>query len=273
MIIDGTAEQKAALFVALAGAQKAIRGAGKDSKNPHFRTTYASLAAVIDAVRLPLAEHGIARLQGVEVEGHEVVVTTTLAHVEGGTVSSVLRAPVGKGGPQGIGSAATYARRYSLMGLVGLAPVDDDAEEAEGRGSIRGSQDQSGGARTPTPPFVRTGQDATLARMSTGARPVTPMPSTPSTADEKRRVWSAVKADTEKARATLRRRFFAAGTDHGLANLDDDARHALQATVLGFERFGAATDRDIAAATYRYRSGGDDLETTIGNAIKQQETP
>ena len=132
-----------ALAAALAAAQGKIENASKDSANPYFRSRYADLASIWDAIRGPLSEHGLAVVQPVRVEGSSVTVTTLLAHASGQWISSDLTMTAQRqmkdgGGwekldsPQAIGSCITYARRYALAAMAGVAPEDDDGEGAQG---------------------------------------------------------------------------------------------------------------------------------------------
>lgn len=112
---------------ALAKAQGAMRLAAKDKANPHFRASYATLASVWDACREPLSANGLAVVQCVaSVDRATVTVETRLLHEGGESVASSLTMPVAQPTAQGIGSAITYARRYALAALVGVAPDDDD---------------------------------------------------------------------------------------------------------------------------------------------------
>lgn len=117
---------------ALTGAQKAIGHASKSSVNPHFKSKYADLAAVIDAVKGPLNDNGIAFYQSCAVrDGGEVVLCTTLSHTSGQWLKSEYPLRPSKPDPQGFGSALTYARRYCLAAIVGIASEeDDDGNEA-----------------------------------------------------------------------------------------------------------------------------------------------
>lgn len=128
---------QAALFTALAEAQNEISNPALDSINPHFKAKYASLAALRNSVVPVLARRGIAVIQQVEYESGKVVCITTLAHKEGGTIRSQLSLPVPQPTPQAIGSAITYARRYSLAALVCVAgEEDDDAEGAKDKSPV-----------------------------------------------------------------------------------------------------------------------------------------
>lgn len=123
---------------ALVAALAELKGVAKDSKNPHFKNDYASLEAVIDTARPVLASHGLAFMQGLgEFAGNAMTVSTRIIHESGQWIESDFQMPVGKADPQGTASASTYARRYSLMGILGLPAVDDDAEAAMQRPPIR----------------------------------------------------------------------------------------------------------------------------------------
>lgn len=123
---------------AFVAAQAEIGGVAKDSKNPAFRSNYASLEAVIDAAKPILIKHQLAFLQmpGALTE-HGLSVTTMLLHESGQHISSTLTVPLSKRDPQGAGSAITYACRYSLMAMLGMPPVDDDGEAAMDRPAPR----------------------------------------------------------------------------------------------------------------------------------------
>lgn len=114
------------LAEALAKAQGEIRHAKEDAKNPHFNSTYASLAAVWDACREPLTKNGLAVAQIPEADGPKVTVTTMLLHTSGESIKGALCVTARDPSPQAIGSAITYARRYGLAAMVGISPSDDD---------------------------------------------------------------------------------------------------------------------------------------------------
>lgn len=120
----------AKLAEALCKAQGQMEGAAKDSVNPHFKNKYADLAAVWDAIRKPLAANGLSVIQFPRTVQNGVEIETTLLHSSGEFLRDVLWLPCSKADAQGIGSAITYARRYALMAVCGIAPVDDDGEAA-----------------------------------------------------------------------------------------------------------------------------------------------
>jgi len=123
-----------ALAKALATVQSQLEGAKKDSSNPFFKMKYATLASAWDACRDLLTANGLSVVQASSViEGRSFVLDTILLHESGQWISGQLSVPLVKEDPQGLGSAMTYARRYSLMAIVGICPEDDDAEEATKR--------------------------------------------------------------------------------------------------------------------------------------------
>lgn len=124
------------LFSALAAFQAECEAPKKLSTNPHFKSKYAGLEEVLETARKPLAKHGLALLQ-FPCGGSQgsVGVATMLTHKSGQWVRATVVFPLEKSSPQAAGSAITYARRYSAMAALGMAPEDDDGESAEGRGS------------------------------------------------------------------------------------------------------------------------------------------
>jgi hypothetical protein len=126
-----TSDQINELAGALAKAQGAIKGAVKDSLNPHFKNKYADLASVWDACRAQLASNGLSVVQSLGNDEAGVRITTMLLHSSGQWISDDLIMPAGATA-QTAGSAITYGRRYALAAMVGVAPEDDDANAASG---------------------------------------------------------------------------------------------------------------------------------------------
>jgi hypothetical protein len=133
------------LATALARVQKIIKQPTKRADNPFFKSKYADLHEVWAAVRGALSDEGIAVIQSpafstAELKGKVIgiiTISTTLVHgASGEWMTNVLRGTSENIGPQAIGSAISYFRRYSLQPLLMLTPddgSDDDAERAEGR--------------------------------------------------------------------------------------------------------------------------------------------
>ena len=119
------------LIGALIKAQSEMTFASKTGTNPHFKSGYAPLETVIDAVKNPLNDNGIFYLQKVYLaEGGQCVETEFHGH--GGVIKAGrVYVPADKQTPQGYGSALTYAKRYSLITACGLPSEDDDGNSAE----------------------------------------------------------------------------------------------------------------------------------------------
>jgi hypothetical protein len=119
------------LAKSLVKAQAAMSHAAKDSKNPHFKSAYSSLASVIDAVRPHLAANGLAFVQKLHNSDNSVGVETVLIHESGEEMScGILYIPVTKNDAQGLGSCVSYGKRYSLQAALGVASEDDDGNAA-----------------------------------------------------------------------------------------------------------------------------------------------
>lgn len=125
-----TSETIGKISESLAKAQGEMKPASFDAMNPHFRSRYATLASIMEACRSALSQNNIAIIQGTSVEEDRVVVNTMLTHSSGEWISDSLSMNINKDSPQAIGSAITYARRYSLSSMVGI--VSDEDDDAEG---------------------------------------------------------------------------------------------------------------------------------------------
>lgn len=135
-----TSETINELAAALSKAQGEITGALKDSANPFFKSKYADLASCWDACRGPLSKNGLSVIQIPEHDNQGICIglTTTLAHSSGQWMRGTLQVKPKDDTPQAMGSALTYARRYALTAVVGIAQVDDDGNAASGRANGNG---------------------------------------------------------------------------------------------------------------------------------------
>jgi len=120
---------------ALVAALAEIGGVVKGKANPAFKgSKYADLESVIAASKPILSAHGLVAIQlpGPLVNG-VLTLETVLMHESGEWISGDMGIALGKIDPQGVGSAISYSRRYSLMAALNMPAVDDDAEAAHGR--------------------------------------------------------------------------------------------------------------------------------------------
>lgn len=119
------------LYAAMAKAFPEIEGASKDKNNPHFKSKYADLGAVVEAIKPALTRHGLFFVQQTHEQEGGVCVETVVCHSSGESMPlGKLFVPASKQDAQGYGSALTYARRYSLMTAFGVCPEDDDGNAA-----------------------------------------------------------------------------------------------------------------------------------------------
>jgi hypothetical protein len=128
----------------MAAAFGEIEGATKSANNPHFKTKYADLTAVIEAIKPALINHGLFFTQHPKPSEKGITVETVLHHTNGDHLSlGELFVPANKQDAQGFGSALTYARRYALVTAFGV-PVEDDDGNAAAKG-----QSQQGAVSPP----------------------------------------------------------------------------------------------------------------------------
>jgi hypothetical protein len=122
---------RANLSASLVKALAEIEGAAKDKVNPHFKSKYADIASVIDAIKPVLAKYALGFTQHSQPSEDGVIVETVLHHASGESLSmGSLYVPANKRDAQGFGSALTYARRYALMTAFGVPAEDDDGNAA-----------------------------------------------------------------------------------------------------------------------------------------------
>lgn len=149
-----TSETIKEIAPALAKAIGAMGAAAKDGKNPHFRSTYATLASAVDAARAPLAENGLFVMQdqGGITEHNTIVLKTRIMHTSAEWIETICEAKPKSFAPQDIGSSITYLRRYGLMTALGI-PADDDDGNAASQGKqepdVKPRPAKNGNGKTP----------------------------------------------------------------------------------------------------------------------------
>lgn len=120
-------EQINELAKALADFQSEVKDPTKDKENPYFKSKYVALDGVLQTVRPVLAKHGLSVMQLPTSDETAVTVTTLLMHSSGQFIESEpFKVLLTKKDAQAAGSALTYARRYSLSSVLGIAWDDDD---------------------------------------------------------------------------------------------------------------------------------------------------
>jgi len=183
-----SSESVASLAAALAKAQleltnpekslvATIRPQTRGEVEQSFR--YAPLSSGLDIVRKTLGRHEIATIQTTAVEASTgtINLTTMLAHASGEWIASdwPVCSLADMAAPKRMGAALTYARRYALFTLVGIAGEDDlDAPDLnDGRESkVSPGPDQVTDATRPGRPDGYGGEGAGGARAARTARPI-----------------------------------------------------------------------------------------------------
>jgi hypothetical protein len=132
-----------AICAAMVKVALEIENPKRVARNPHFNSTYADLAEVIGRIRSLAAENDLTIVQAPGMNGDFVTVDTMIMHSSGEWLSFISQTPTPKRDPQGVGSAITYLRRYSLAAAFGLAQEDDDANQASATHSPPASRPQS----------------------------------------------------------------------------------------------------------------------------------
>ena len=119
------------IHAAYAAAFAQIEGATKSANNPHFKSKYADLTSVIEAIKPALAAHGLFFTQCPQTCDGGVTIETTLHHESGQSIAlGSLFMPANRNDAQAYGSALTYARRYALVTAFGVPTEDDDGNAA-----------------------------------------------------------------------------------------------------------------------------------------------
>jgi len=114
------------IYNALYDFQMKVTPLTKDANNPFFKSSYASLEHIQSHIKPILAECGLIVIQRNVYDG-QLFVETKVIHVESGEFeSSLFPVVVQKSDAQSYGSAVSYAKRYSLSGLLNLIIQDSD---------------------------------------------------------------------------------------------------------------------------------------------------
>lgn len=180
-----TSTEIAALLEALSAFQGAVTAPKKTSTNPHFKSKYADLAEVIETIKAPLAANGLSVFQAPvgAVEGGAIRIVTQVSHKSGQWIRTTFSMPVGQTNAQAVGTALSYARRYSLSAALGIAAEDDDGNEATKQPETKpASQQQRQEAAAPRPlatpsaataatPSSQTAKDAGASAAQSGEVP------------------------------------------------------------------------------------------------------
>ena len=116
------------IYKKISDFQSKVEAIKKKMTNPHYKSKYASLDDVLDAIKEPLRESGLVFIQIPYSDGLE----TSIVDIEDESqcIKSKIPYMLGKNDMQALGSAITYARRYALVSMLGLEQDDDDGNKA-----------------------------------------------------------------------------------------------------------------------------------------------
>lgn len=130
---EAPADKTAVFLKALLDVQHEMPGLQKKSINPHFGNKYVSLESLTDVVLPVLHKHGFVWVTFPTTIDGEPALRYNLIHTPSGeSIGDTMKLDADKTGPQGQGSAITYARRYVLMAILSLvADPDEDGEKAQ----------------------------------------------------------------------------------------------------------------------------------------------
>lgn len=120
--------------------QSEVKNPSNDAINPHFKSKYSTLANILNTILPILTKHKLAIIQNPSSDGSNVVINTTLLHESGEWIElDQFTIKPDKVTAQGLGSAITYGRRYTLSALLGISSEDDD-DGIIASGSMQNSQ-------------------------------------------------------------------------------------------------------------------------------------
>jgi hypothetical protein len=175
---DKNTEQAKKFAQALVKAVGELQNVAKTAANPYFKSKYAPLDAIIDATRPVLLKHGLAVIQEPLFMEGTAGVETTIIHTDGGSKTSTLLLPLKDQSPQGVGSAITYARRYALAAVLGIASEDDDdgnlstglSKKEESRHAVAKIMDKKDEAPRPTQSATGTWRGVEITNVKVAAQ-------------------------------------------------------------------------------------------------------
>ena len=121
-------ENTTKLVEALVKVQGQLRSAALTKKNSHFNSKYSTIEDVWDVCRRPLSENGLAITQTYDSAEGVIYLITTLRHVSDQWIESKMPLLLPRQDSQAIGSATTYAKKYSLCALLGIICKEDDVD-------------------------------------------------------------------------------------------------------------------------------------------------
>ena len=140
------------IYSALVKFQSQLRPVNKDSENPFFKSSYADLSSILQAVVPLLTANDLAVIQPMRVENGDTILITRIIHSSGEFIQSEMILPV-HADPQKFGSLITYYKRYQLQAILGVSTKDedDDANFASDKYQPKSSHSQPNSGQSVIP--------------------------------------------------------------------------------------------------------------------------
>lgn len=110
---------------ALVKFQSQLKPVNKEAENPFFKSVYADLSSILQAVMPVLSANGLAVIQPMRIDGDKTLLITQVIHESGESIESQMVLPP-HSDPQKYGSLITYYKRYQLQAMLGIATRDED---------------------------------------------------------------------------------------------------------------------------------------------------
>jgi hypothetical protein len=114
-----------AISQALVKFQAQLKPVSKDSENPFFKSSYADLSSILQAIMPVLSANGLALSQPMKVQDGGTILITRLIHESGESLESEMILP-SHADPQKFGSLISYYKRYQLSALLSISTKDED---------------------------------------------------------------------------------------------------------------------------------------------------
>lgn len=131
-MINLTSPSTLKIYRALFDAKQEFLPITKKDWNPHFKAFFAGLPGTLDAIEKAFVKHKILLTFPTNIVEGRLCVLCTLTHIESGEfLQGIFPVVESKLTAQELGSSTTYAKRYSLQALLGVATEDDDAQAVE----------------------------------------------------------------------------------------------------------------------------------------------
>ena len=154
------------LAKALSNFQGKMIAVKKDAINPFYKSRYATLDTIWETIRKPLSENGLSIAQTMNVFGDKSLLETTLYHTSGEWISGTQLVNPIKDDPQSLGSAISYARRYSLSAILGIVADEDDDANVATKSELKTEQKQE----VKSPPDKWTEENKDIPNIITSAQ-------------------------------------------------------------------------------------------------------